>query len=67
MDLITDAALERLNMKPGKVPWNPQSLESAVIRLNPPEEWTWDHVAAYRHLRGVVRSAWLERKRADCP
>lgn len=54
LDPITVAALEVLNLKPDRLPTGHGFLADLVAERNPPEAWTWDHTAAYRHLRSVV-------------
>lgn len=57
LDLVTVAALERLKLYPDRLPPDLRRLAELTAKLTPPEEWTWDHTAAYRHLRQVVGDA----------
>lgn len=54
MDPITTAALQALNLKSDRLPSVRWQLADLVAERNPPESWTDDKTAAYRHLCGVV-------------
>lgn len=62
LDPITCAALEVLGLKTDKLPPSRRHLADLVADRNPPESWTNDKTAAYRHLCGVVplRRPWVE-------
>lgn len=57
LDPITVAALEVLNLKSDRLPTTPRWLAALVASKNPPDQWTNDKTAAYRHLRQVVGDA----------
>lgn len=59
---ITVAALEALDLKPDKLPYSRRHLADLVSERNPPETWTTDKTAAYRHLCSVVPLRWTKPK-----
>lgn len=56
LDPITVAALEVLNLKSDRLPPDLRRLADQVAWKNPPEHWTDDKTAAYRHLRQVLKA-----------